>query len=230
MKIAIDGPAAAGKTTLAKSLADMLDFWYMDTGALFRAISVFLLRNGIKASDRSQIIYLTKAPDLFKNKITVRWTPSGKTNILIDGRKVPEKELRSSETSMMASDIGTIPEVRDMVLRKERAMAYMHDIIAEGRDTTTVVFPDADLKIYLTADIGTRATRRVNQLQQKSDEPVSYESIREQLIRRDHQDMNREYAPLRIADDAVMVDSTNETVDKILQLVGEMATEKRRDI
>lgn len=229
MKIAIDGPAAAGKTTLAKNLAEKLDFWYIDTGALFRAISVYLLRNGIIKDNRSQIIYLTKAPDLFENKITIRWTPSGKMNILIDGRKVSDKELRSPEVSMMASDIGVIPEVREMVLRKERALAYIGDIIMEGRDTTTVVLPDADLKIYLTADIGTRVTRRVNQLQQKSNEPVSYEMIRKQLLTRDYQDMNREYAPLKIADDAILVDSTGETAESILRHVSGLIEKYRKE-
>lgn len=219
MKIAIDGPAAAGKTTLAKNLADALGFKYIDTGALFRTVALFFLKNEIKADDKPRITNLCTSPDIFKDKISIQFSWTGKMKIFICGEGVRDSELRTPEVSMMASDIGTIPEVRNMLLRKERKLADDGGIVMEGRDITTVVLPDADLKIYLTADIGTRTTRRLRQLEQQSKEDISYEDVRDQLMQRDHQDMNRDESPLKKAKDAVVIDSTRMSADYVLDHV-----------
>lgn len=227
MKIAIDGPAAAGKTTLAKGLARELDFWYIDTGALFRAYALYLLRNGITSKEKRRIADLALIPDYFQNQIDIRFSPSGKMGIFIGGEKVNDGELRTQEVGMMASDIGTISEVRHMLLRVERGLAYAGDKVMEGRDITTTVLPDAELKIYLTADIDIRVLRRVKDLQARSDEPVLYEMVKEQLVTRDRQDMEREESPLRKADDAVLIDSTKMMADEVLQYVIKLVKERR---
>lgn len=227
MKIAIDGPAAAGKTTLAKGLARELDFWYIDTGALFRAYALYLLRNGITSKEKRRIADLALIPDYFQNQIDIRFSPSGKMGIFIGGEKVNDGELRTQEVGMMASDIGTISEVRHMLLRVERGLAYAGDKVMEGRDITTTVLPDAELKIYLTADIDIRVLRRVKDLQARSNEPVLYEMVKEQLVTRDRQDMEREESPLRKADDAVLIDSTKMTADEVLQYVIKLVKERR---
>lgn len=227
MKIAIDGPAAAGKTTLAKGLARELDFWYIDTGALFRAYALYLLRNGITSKEKRRIADLALIPDYFQNQIDIRFSPSGKMGIFIGGEKVNDGELRTQEVGMMASDIGTISEIRHMLLRVERGLAYTGDKVMEGRDITTTVLPDAELKIYLTADIDIRVLRRVKDLQARSDEPVLYEMVKEQLVTRDRQDMEREESPLRKADDAVLIDSTKMTADEVLQYVIKLVKKRR---
>lgn len=227
MKIAIDGPAAAGKTTLAKGLARELDFWYIDTGALFRAYALYLLRNGITSKEKRRIADLALIPDYFQNQIDIRFSPSGKMGIFIGGEKVNDGELRTQEVGMMASDIGTISEVRHMLLRVERGLAYAGDKVMEGRDITTTVLPDAELKIYLTANIDIRVLRRVKDLQARSNEPVLYEMVKEQLVTRDRQDMEREESPLRKADDAVLIDSTKMTADEVLQYVIKLVKERR---
>lgn len=223
MKIAIDGPAAAGKTTLAKGLAKKLGFWYIDTGALFRAYSLYLLRSGIKSDEKRRISDLAKIPDYFQNKVDVRFTESGKMKIFIEGKEVDDSELRTQEVGMMASDIGTISEVRHMLLRMERRLAYVGDKVMEGRDITSVVLPDAELKIYLTATIGERTQRRYKELTMRQGSEPDYEEIQTQLIQRDHQDMNREEAPLKRVIDAVYIDSTgmsaDEVLDKVLDLI-----------
>lgn len=227
MKIAIDGPAAAGKTTLAKGLARELDFWYIDTGALFRAYALYLLRNGITSKEKRRIADLALIPDYFQNQIDIRFSPSGKMGIFIGGEKVNDGELRTQEVGMMASDIGTISEIRHMLLRVERGLAYTGDRVMEGRDITTTVLPDAELKIYLTADIDIRVLRRVKDLQARSDEPVLYEMVKEQLVTRDRQDMEREESPLRKAGDAVLIDSTKMTADEVLQYAIKLVEERR---
>lgn len=227
MKIAIDGPAAAGKTTLAKGLARELDFWYIDTGALFRAYALYLLRNGITSKEKRRIADLALIPDYFQNQIDIRFSPSGKMGIFIGGEKVNDGELRTQEVGMMASDIGTISEIRHMLLRVERGIAYTGDKVMEGRDITTTVLPDAELKIYLTADIDIRVLRRVKDLQARSDEPVLYEMVKEQLVTRDRQDMEREESPLRKAGDAVLIDSTKMTADEVLQYAIKLVEERR---
>lgn len=227
MKIAIDGPAAAGKTTLAKGLAEKLDFWYIDTGSIYRAYALYLLRKGITSDEKRRIADLARIPDYFQNQIDVRFSARGKMGIFIKGKKINDGELRTQEVGMMASDIGTISEVRHMLLRVERGLAYAGDKVMEGRDITTTVLPDAELKIYLTANIDVRVLRRVKDLQARTDEPVLYEMVKEQLVTRDRQDMEREESPLRKADDAVLIDSTKMTADEVLQYVIKLVKERR---
>lgn len=228
MKIAIDGPAAAGKTTLAKGISEKLGFRYVSTGALFRAVSLYLVRKGIDTGNKTLITDLTLIPDYFwgdNEHVTVRFTENGKMVIFIDGERLNEGELYTQEVGQMASDIGTIPEIRKLLLYKERSLAYMGDTVMEGRDITSVVLPDAELKIYLTATIGERSQRRYKELAMRQDREPDYTEIQTQLVQRDHQDMNRAESPLKRVSDAVYIDSTRmgaeEVLDKVLDLVAQ---------
>jgi cytidylate kinase len=220
--IAIDGPASSGKSTLAKKLADYLNFLYLDTGAMYRAITYLVLKNKIE-NDISKIIELTKRINLslrFENGITRVW---------VDNEEVTD-EIRKPYVSSKVSEVSTIPQVREEMVSLQRRIANEHSIITEGRDTTTVVFPEADIKIFLTASVEARAKRRYKEYLENN-QVVSYEEVYENILKRDLIDSSRDVSPLRKAEDAIEIDTTNITVEQekteVLALVANLVDKIR---
>lgn len=213
LTIAIDGPAGAGKSTVSKLVAQRLCLLYLDTGAMYRALTLKVVRNNIELSDTEEIIEIAR-------NCKISFANGGKIT-LFDGEDVSE-EIRSTEVENTISDVVKIPEVRNIMVKKQREIAQNRGIVAEGRDITTVVFPNAELKIYLTASVKTRAKRRYEELKEKGRD-VNFDEIVQQIKRRDRKDREREYAPLKKADDAVLIDSTDmtpeEVVERIVKLV-----------
>ena len=199
MNVAIDGPAGAGKSSIARELAAELGFIYVDTGALYRAIALYTQQHNL--CNKQDIIRQLPKIDL-KIKFI-----GGTQCILLNGEDVTD-DIRTPEISMLASKVSAIPEVRDFLFDLQQKIAKEHHVIMDGRDIGTVVLPDADLKIFLTASPEERASRRYLELQEKPDAPT-YEQILQDIKKRDYQDTHREIAPLRQAEDAVLIDTTN---------------------
>jgi len=197
--IAIDGPAGSGKSTAAKNIAQKLGFTYLDTGAMYRAITFIALRNGI-AENISAVIEMARRINLklrFEN---------GVTRVFVDNEEVTE-QIRSSEVNGKVSDISKIPEVRAELVKIQKRLGEEGNIVAEGRDVTTVVFPNADLKIFLTALIEIRAKRRLREYQDKNIS-ITLEEVKANLEKRDRIDSGREISPLKKADDAIEFDNS----------------------
>ncbi len=208
--IAIDGPAGSGKTTVAKTLAKRLGFDYLDTGAMYRAVALFLNERGVSESDNESI------EELLKN-VKMDYKDG---ELYLNGKKVGE-EIRTAETGILASKYAKNPVVRKHLSRLQREIADNRKMVVEGRDIGTVVLPDADLKIFLTASVEERARRRYEELVKKG-EKISYKEVLEQLKRRDEQDSKREVAPLKPAEDAVVIDTTKLTVDEVVDRIVEL--------
>jgi len=218
MKIAIDGPGGAGKSSVAKALAADLGLVYVDTGALYRSVGLFMRRAGVDTASADAVTPLLK--DV---KLSLRWTEAGQRVFL--GDEDVSEAIRTPEASMDASAVSAIPAVREFLLGLQRDMANAGNVIMDGRDIGTVIMPDADLKIFLTASPEARAKRRFAELRAKGQE-CTLEEVLEDIIKRDAQDTGRDIAPAVAADDAIIFDNSGmglqETVDKI----GEMAREK----
>lgn len=210
ISVAIDGPAGAGKSTVATGVAESLGFVYVDTGALYRTIALFLLENQI--DDKLSEIKVS----LEKIKIDF-YVESGKQVIKLFGEDIAEK-IRTPEVSMMASKIAAIKEVRDFLMDFQRSVAKNYNVVMEGRDVGTVVLPNASVKIFLTASCEERAKRRFNELQLKGSS-ISYQEVLKQVKDRDHNDESREIAPLKKADDAICVDSSKLTQSDVINLI-----------
>ena len=214
--IAIDGPAGVGKTTQAKALAKALGFVYVDTGAVYRALAVYM--QGEELEDVPEIL-----PEV---NLQAAWDEEGNQRMSINGVDVTDL-LRTPEISRLASDISAIPEVRDFLLETQREIARENNVVMEGRDIGTVILPDATLKIFLTASLDERAWRRSRQL-----EPGTYllSSVKKDIERRDRNDSSRDAAPLMQAEDAILVDCTRmdikETTQAVLRLWGEALARK----
>lgn len=200
--IAIDGPSGAGKSTLAKKLASAFSFIYVDTGAIYRTVGLAVYRKQLDPKNEAEVKVIL--PEL---EISMIYNESGEQCMLLNGEDV-SKLIRMPEISLYASDVSAHASVRSFLLEMQRKFARESNVIMDGRDIGTVVLPDAELKIYLTADVEVRAKRRFLELQEKGVEPV-YEDVLEDMKLRDWQDMNREVAPLKKADDAIVVDSSN---------------------
>jgi cytidylate kinase len=199
--IAIDGPSAAGKSTLAKRLAKDLGFTYLDTGAMYRALALKVLSEGIDISNDAAL------PELIdRTEIDLAET-GGKLKVLLDGEDVSEK-IRTPEVSQMASKTSALKVVRHWMLVLQRALGQRGNVVAEGRDIGTVVFPDAEVKIYLDASEQERARRRVEELR-KAGRQVSLDETLREMGERDKRDSERDLAPLRKANDAIAIDSTS---------------------
>ena len=199
--IAIDGPSAAGKSTLAKRLAKDLGFIYLDTGAMYRALALKVLSEGIDISNDAAL------PELIdRTEIDLAET-GGKLKVLLDGEDVSEK-IRTPEVSQMASKASALKVVRHWMLVLQRALGQRGNVVAEGRDIGTVVFPDAEVKIYLDASLRERARRRVEELR-KAGRQVSLDETLREMGERDKRDSERDLAPLRKANDAIAIDSTS---------------------
>lgn len=208
MIIAIDGPVAAGKTTLSKRLAERLDFSLLDTGAIYRAVALASRRQGIDWSDETQV-----AAVAHRLEIEFRWV-DGTNHVLLGSEDVTEA-IRTPEMSQGASLVSALPEVRAALLNLQRQLGEEADVIAEGRDIGTVVFPDADLKIFLTARPEVRARRRHDEwLRTGHDE--TYEEVLRALKERDARDENRSVAPLKPASDSVLLDSSDLSIQQVV--------------
>lgn len=214
-QIAIDGPAGAGKSTIAKEIAKRLGFIYVDTGAMYRAMALYLLRKEIPMDDSGKISDASQAAD-----ITIAYK-DGLQQVLLDGENVTGL-LRTEEVGNMASVSSANPNVRKKLVELQQELANRENVVMDGRDIGTCVLPAADVKIYLTASVGCRAKRRFDELTAKG-EACDLAVIEADIAKRDHQDMTREHSPLRQAEDAVLLDSSEltiqEVVEKILALV-----------
>ena len=216
--IAIDGPAGAGKSTIAKNVAKELSFIYVDTGAMYRAMALYLHRNGISADDPEKIAAGCGGAD-----ISIEYR-DGEQVVLLAGENV-NAWLRTEEVSAMASKSSAVPRVRERLLQLQQELAATQNVVMDGRDIGTVVLPDAQVNIYLTASVEVRAKRRY--LEQKAKgEKVDLKEIEAEIAERDHRDMTREVAPLKLADDAVLVDSSDMTIDEVAQRILAIVKEK----
>ncbi len=212
--IAIDGPAGAGKSTVAKRVAKEKRFIYVDTGAMYRAMGLYFLREGIRAEDMGQVSEKCKNVDIIISYV------DGEQVVFLNGENV-NGLIRTEEVGNMTSACSVNPQVRKKLVELQQRLARDADVVMDGRDIGTCVLPDADVKIYLTAGSGVRAKRRYEELQAKGME-CDLEQIEKDIIERDSRDMNREISPLRQAEDAVFLDSSamsiDEVVGKILEL------------
>ena len=219
ISIAIDGPSGAGKSTISRAAAKLFGFIYVDTGAIYRTIGLAAKLRGIDASDNAAVISML--PEL---KIELRYNESGEQCMLLDGADV-SRDIRLPEVSMLASKVSAIAEVREYLVDMQRKMAQLHNVVMDGRDIGTVILPNADLKIFLTAGAEDRARRRYEELLQKGVE-TTFESVLDDLIKRDEQDTKRAAAPLKAADDAVLLDTSGNTLEQSVSEVCRLISEK----
>jgi cytidylate kinase len=222
--IAIDGPAGAGKSTLARRCASHFSFLYVDTGAIYRTLGLAALRRGIDCKDAVAVTELLPQLD-----IRLRYNENGEQRMYLDGEDVSE-EIRKPEISICASDVSAHADVRRYLLEMQRRLARENDVIMDGRDIGTVVLPNAEVKIFLTASAEERARRRMRDLEKKGI-AQDYESILEDIRYRDRQDSGRAAAPLKAADDAVLVDTSElsfeESFEKLCNVIAGKAGLKR---
>ncbi len=217
--IAIDGPGGAGKSSLAKAVAKKLSILHVDTGAIYRTIGYAAFARGLNAKDESQI-----APLLKTIHIDMAFDEAGRQKMLLDGKDV-SREIRLPEISMYASNVSALPCVRAYLLEMQRGIARKRSVIMDGRDIGTVVLPDADLKIYLTASAEERARRRCLELSERGT-PEPYEAVLREINERDEQDMHRAIAPLREAADAIRLDTSALNFDESEQVLLKLIQEK----
>ena len=216
--IAVDGPSGAGKSSLAKAIAAELHILYVDTGAIYRTIGCYARRKGVEAADTEAVIALL--PEV---EIGMRYDAQGLQHMLLHGEDVTE-EIRLPEMSLYASAVSAIPEVRAFLLEMQRDFARKSSVIMDGRDIGTVVLPHADVKIFLKADVEVRARRREIELRERGT-PRPYEQVLEEMRQRDYNDTHRSAAPLRAAEDAVIVDTSSldfqQSKEKLLEIIRE---------
>lgn len=217
--IAIDGPSGAGKSTLARALAKALGYLYVDTGALYRTVGLQACRTGVDPEDRDGVIALLPGLD-----ISLGYGEDGVQRMFLNGEDVSQA-IRQHEISRYASCVSALPEVRAFLLDRQRQLAAEHDVVMDGRDIGTVVLPQADVKIFLTAAPEARARRRWLELQQRG-EDTDYETVLRDVIDRDEKDTNRATAPLRQAEDAVLADTTQLDLEQSLDLLIHIAKER----
>ena len=209
--IAIDGPAGAGKSTIAKMVAKKLNFIYVDTGAMYRAIALYLLRGGVDTADETAVSEAVKNAD-----ITIRYQ-DGAQQVILNGEDVSGL-IRTEKVGNTASATSVYPSVRAHLLELQRSLAASQNVIMDGRDIGTCILPDAQAKIYLTASSRVRAVRRYKESTEKGT-MCNLEEIEQDIIERDHRDMTREIAPLKQAEDAVLLDSSEMTIDQVVQAI-----------
>ena len=217
-KIAIDGPSGTGKSTTAKILAKDLSFIYIDTGAMYRAVGLYCYRNNIDIDNEEDVV---KSLDNIKINIFYK---DGNQEIELNG-EIVSKEIRENHISKCASVVSQYKEVRERLVALQQELAKKNSVIMDGRDIGTVVLPDADLKIYLVASDDVRAERRYKELIEKGQD-VDLEKIKEELKERDFRDSNRENSPLKQADDAILLDNSNMTIEEVVEKVKQLFNEK----
>lgn len=219
ISVAIDGPSGAGKSTISRKAAELYGFIYVDTGAIYRTIGLASKLYGIDADNSAAVVEM-----LPKLSIKMMYNDAGEQQMYLDGNDV-SRDIRLPEVSMLASKVSAIPEVRAFLVEMQRSMAREHDVIMDGRDIGTVILPDADLKIFLTADAEDRARRRYDELTAKGVE-CSFDEVLADMIKRDEQDTARAAAPLKPADDAVLLDTSGNTLGQSIEAVCGLISEK----
>ncbi|MBQ2642218.1 MAG: (d)CMP kinase [Eubacterium sp.] len=209
--IAIDGPAGAGKSTIAKIVAKELGFIYVDTGAMYRTLALACLREGIDQSDEEKVVKKC-------NEVEVSLGyENGTQKVFLNGEDVSE-DIRKEEVGNMTSVIAVYPEVREILVALQKEFASKNNVVMDGRDIGTVVLPNADLKVYLTASVETRAKRRYDELVEKGID-CDLKEIEKDIADRDYRDMNREVSPLKQADDAKLVDSSDMCIEEVVETI-----------
>ena len=219
ISIAIDGPAGAGKSTMAKYLAKEMGYMYVDTGAIYRTVGLFMTICGISPKDADGVARL-----IDEVNVDIAYDEDGSQRMLLNGSDVTD-DLRTPEMSDCASKISTLPVVRDYLLEVQRDLAKRYDVIMDGRDIGTVVLPKADVKIYLTASAEVRAKRRLDDLL-RTGEKVTFEKVLEDMRQRDHRDMTRPVAPLKQAKDAVLLDTSDFSLEESVAAMKAIIKEK----
>lgn len=217
--IAIDGYSSTGKSTLAKQLAKALDYIYVDTGAMYRAVTLFALQQGCFGADGDRGLLLERLPEM-----ELKFVPDhvlGRSAMYLNGKNV-EEEIRTLKVSQYVSKVAAIGEVRAMLVKQQQQMGKDKGVVMDGRDIGTVVFPDAELKVFLTASLTARATRRYKELQGRG-EQVTYEEVLKNVEERDVTDSTREIAPLRKAEDAVAFDNSAMSFEEQFEAVYHLA-------
>lgn len=222
INIALDGPSGAGKSTIAKLAAKKLGYVYVDTGAMYRSIAYNALRGGKDVADEQAV---KESLDGLKIELAYR---DGTQAVLVNGEDVSDK-IRTPEVSMSASAVAKYPAVREFLLETQRGIAAENDIIMDGRDIGTVVLPNAQVKLFLTASAEERANRRFRELQEKGD-PSTYEEVLADIEQRDYNDTHRDIAPLKQAEDAELLDSTNMTIDEVVDAIVAAAEKAAKDL
>ena len=218
ISVAIDGPSGAGKSSISKTVAKNLGFIHVDTGALYRALAYTAIKNSVNLSDEISLKNLLKTTNVKIKHI------NGVQSVFVNGEDVTGK-IRTEEVSMGASNISKIPIIRDFLLGLQRKIAEENNVVMDGRDIATVVLPNADVKIFLTASPEKRAERRYKELLEK-DKNIVYNDIIEDIIKRDYQDEHREIAPLKAAADSVLVDTSDLSFDESVQKITEVIEAK----
>jgi len=217
--IALDGPGGAGKSTLARMAAMRFKLIYVDTGALYRCVALHVLRNGVDTKDEPSVAEL-----LPKIKIEMMYDDEGVQRMLLDGNDVTD-EIRSPDVSMGASNVSALPTVREHLLSMQREMAVKYDVIMDGRDIGTVILPNAGLKVFLTAASETRAMRRYLELVEKN-VATTLEEVQSDMVLRDKNDSERAAAPLKAAEDAIMLDTTALNLEESFNALCDMISER----
>lgn len=207
ISIAIDGPSGAGKSTISRKAAEIFGFIYVDTGAIYRTIGLASKIRGVSLDDKAAVMEM-----LPKLNIELKYNEAGEQHMYLDGKDV-SRDIRLPEVSMLASKVSAIPEVRAFLVDMQRDMAKKYDVIMDGRDIGTIILPDADLKIFLTADVNDRAQRRYEELRTKG-MLKPFDEVLAEMKQRDEQDTLRAAAPLKAAEDAVMLDTSGNTLEQ----------------
>jgi len=222
INVAIDGPAGAGKSSIARAVSEKLGYIYVDTGALYRSVAYYAIKNGVRPDDSEKVIRLLEGLEVslvYKD---------GQQRVIAAGEDVSDC-IRTPEVSMGASAVSAVPEVRSFLFDLQKKIAQENNVIMDGRDIGTVVLPDAQVKIFLTASPEERARRRFAELKDK-DSTVTFDDILKDIIKRDENDMNRAVSPLRQAEDAVLVDSSDMTIDEVISCIESMIREKEKKV
>lgn len=219
ISIAIDGPSGAGKSTISRKAAEKFGFIYVDTGAIYRTIGLATKIRGVSLDDTAAVIELL--PTL---EIELKYNDAGEQHMYLDGNDV-SRDIRLPEVSMLASKVSAIPAVREFLVDMQRGMAEKYDVIMDGRDIGTVILPNADLKIFLTADVRDRARRRYEELRAKGMEKP-FDEVLAEMEKRDEQDTQRAAAPLKATDDAVLLDTSGNTLEESIDEVCRLISEK----
>lgn len=219
INIAIDGPAGAGKSTVARRAAKELGFIYVDTGAMYRAIALYLIRQGVKPEEKEVIAERCKGAD-----VSIAYQ-DGEQIVSLNGENV-NGLIRTDEVTRMSSAASAVPAVRARLLDLQRGLAAEHNVIMDGRDIGTCILPDADVKIFLTASTAVRAKRRFDELAARGDTSETFQSVEAKIIKRDEDDRNREISPLREAEDAVHLDTSDMTIDQAVDAVLSICRQK----
>ncbi|MBP3868193.1 MAG: (d)CMP kinase [Solobacterium sp.] len=213
INIAIDGPSAAGKSTIAKILCEKLGYVHLDTGAMYRCTALKAIRTGIPLNDEAKVVEMLEDTDIVL-------TPDGK--VILDGEDV-SKAIREDDISMGASDVSKLQFVRKELVKRQQKMAEAKGFIMDGRDIGTVVLKDAELKIYMTASAHARAVRRYLQNKEEGIETSDVATLEKEIEARDYQDMHREFSPLVKADDAIEIDTSDLTIDEVVAKIYDLA-------